>query len=77
MEFQVLCPAPDRSLTAPVPPGWLKARAFYFHRFFSHQPDLNYDHAPVRDEMRKVLRFWLEMGVDGLCLNGAACLFKR
>jgi maltose alpha-D-glucosyltransferase/alpha-amylase len=54
-----------------------EARAFYFHSFFSHQPDLNYDRPAVRDEVRKVLRFWLEMGVDGLCLNGAAYLFKR
>jgi maltose alpha-D-glucosyltransferase / alpha-amylase len=54
-----------------------EARAFYFHRFYDHQPDLNYDHPAVRDEVRKVLRFWLEMGVDGLCLNGAAYLFKR
>jgi maltose alpha-D-glucosyltransferase/alpha-amylase len=50
------------------------ARAYYFHRFFDHEPDLNYENPLVRGEMLKVLRFWLDQGVDGLCLNGAAYL---
>lgn len=53
------------------------AGAFYWHRFFPHQPDLNYDHPQVREEMLKVLRFWLDLGVDGLCLNGASFLIER
>ncbi len=53
------------------------AKAYYWHRFFPHQPDLNYDNPRVREEMLKVLRFWLDQGVDGLCLNGAAYLVER
>ena len=53
------------------------AKAFYWHRFFPSQPDLNYDNPRVRSEMTKVLRFWLDQGVDGLGLNGAAYLFER
>ncbi len=53
------------------------ARAYYWHRFFDHQPDLNYDNPRVREEMLRVLRFWLDLGVDGLCLNGASYLVER
>ncbi len=53
------------------------ARAFYWHRFFAHQPDLNYDNPAVRAEMLKVLRFWADQGIDGLCLNGVSYLFER
>jgi maltose alpha-D-glucosyltransferase/alpha-amylase len=53
------------------------ARAYYWHRFFAHQPDLNYDNPAVRDEMARVLRFWLDRGIDGLCLNGVSYLFER
>ena len=42
------------------------ARAYYWHRFFGHQPDLNYDNADVQDAMMTVVRFWLDGGVDGL-----------
>ncbi|HQL82467.1 MAG TPA: alpha-amylase family glycosyl hydrolase, partial [Spirochaetota bacterium] len=38
---------------------------YYWHRFFFHQPDLNYDNPKVRDEMTRVIRFWLDMGLDG------------
>ena len=48
------------------------AGAYYWHRFFDHQPDLNYDNPLVREEMARVVRFWLDLGVDGLCLNGAS-----
>ena len=54
-----------------------QAKAFYWHRFDEHQPDLNYDNPAVRAEMLKVLRFWADLGVDGLCLNGAAFLAER
>ena len=54
-----------------------EAKAFYFHRFYPHQPDLNYANPLVRTEMLKVLRFWADAGVDGLCLNGVAYLAER
>ena len=40
------------------------SKSYYWHRFFSHQPDLNYDNPAVREEMWNVMKFWLEMGVD-------------
>ena len=40
------------------------AKAYYWHRFYSHQPDLNYDNPRVLQEIMAVLRFWLDMGVD-------------
>lgn len=53
------------------------AKAFYWHRYEHHQPDLNYLNPQVREEMLNVLRFWANMGVDGLCLNGASVLVER
>ncbi len=53
------------------------ARAYYWHRFFSHQPDLNYDNPEVRAEMLKVMRFWLDLGLDGFRVDAAPYLFER
>ncbi|MGD9646348.1 MAG: maltose alpha-D-glucosyltransferase [Pirellulales bacterium] len=53
------------------------AKAYYWHRFFSHQPDLNFDNRRVRREVLKVLRFWLDMGVDGLRLDAVPYLIER
>jgi len=53
------------------------AKAYFWHRFFSHQPDLNYDHPQVVDEMLKVLRFWLDMGVDALRVDAIPYLIER
>ena len=39
-------------------------QAYFWHRFFSHQPDLNFDNPKVVEEMLKVMRFWLDLGVD-------------
>ncbi|WP_228122317.1 maltose alpha-D-glucosyltransferase [Saccharothrix syringae] len=50
---------------------------FYWHRFFSHQPDLNYDNPAVRGAMLDVLRFWLDLGVDGFRLDAVPYLFER
>jgi maltose alpha-D-glucosyltransferase/alpha-amylase len=50
------------------------AGAYYRHRFHEHQPDLNFAHPEVRQEMLKIVRFWLEQGLDGVCLAGAAYL---
>lgn len=53
------------------------AQKYYWHRFFSHQPDLNYDHAEVRRRMIDVLSFWLERGVDGIRLDAVPYLYER
>ncbi len=53
------------------------AHAYYWHRFFSHQPDLNYDNPAVFDEMIRVLDFWLDLGVDGFRLDAVPCLYER
>ena len=48
---------------------------YYWHRFFSHQPDLNYENPQVRDAMLAVLRFWLDLGIDGFRLDAVPYLF--
>ena len=53
------------------------AKAFYWHRFFSHQPDLNFDHPRVMEEVLKAMRFWLDMGVDALRLDAIPYLVER
>jgi maltose alpha-D-glucosyltransferase / alpha-amylase len=53
------------------------ARKYFWHRFFSHQPDLNFDNPDVRRAMLDVLRFWLDKGVDGLRLDAVPYLFER
>ena len=53
------------------------ANAYYWHRFFSHQPDLNFDNPRVHEEIFKALDFWLEMGVDGLRLDAVPYLYER
>jgi len=50
---------------------------FFWHRFFSHQPDLNYDNPDVHDAMLKVLRFWLDLGLDGFRLDAVPYLYAR
>ena len=50
---------------------------YYWHRFFSHQPDLNYDNPEVREEMKKVIRFWLDRGLDGFRCDAVPYLFER
>ncbi len=51
-------------------------RQFFFHRFFSHQPDLNFENPAVREEMKNIIRFWLDLGVDGLRLDAIPYLFE-
>ncbi|MBF0318856.1 MAG: maltose alpha-D-glucosyltransferase [Nitrospirae bacterium] len=53
------------------------AKAYYWHRFYSHQPDLNFDNPDVQKAMFKVVDFWLDMGVDGLRLDAVPYLFER
>ena len=49
----------------------------YWHRFFSHQPDLNYDNPLVREEMWNVMKFWLDLGVDGFRVDAVPYLIER
>ncbi|MHB1700249.1 MAG: maltose alpha-D-glucosyltransferase [Acidobacteriaceae bacterium] len=53
------------------------AKAYFWHRFFSHQPDLNYDNPQVLEEVLQVMRFWLDMGVDGLRMDAIPYLVER
>ena len=50
---------------------------YYWHRFFAHQPDLNYENPRVQDAMLEVLRFWLDLGIDGFRLDAVPYLYER
>jgi len=53
------------------------ANAYFWHRFYSHQPDLNFDNPEVRKIMVQTMQFWLAMGVDGLRLDAVPYLYER
>ena len=53
------------------------AKAYYWHRFYSHQPDLNWDNPEVREAMFAAMDFWFDLGVDGLRLDAVPYLFER
>ena len=53
------------------------ANAYYWHRFYSHQPDLNFDNPLVRKKIQRVINYWLDMGVDGFRLDAVPYLFER
>jgi maltose alpha-D-glucosyltransferase/alpha-amylase len=53
------------------------SKQYYWHRFFSHQPDLNYDNPAVREEIWNVMRFWLDLGVDGFRVDAVPYLIER
>ncbi len=53
------------------------AKAYYWHRFYSHQPDLNFDNRSVHEAVERVVDFWLGMGVDGLRLDAVPYLYER
>ena len=53
------------------------ANQYYWHRFFSHQPDLNFDNPRVMEEVLNAMRFWMDMGVDGLRLDAIPYLIER
>ncbi len=85
-DFYVWSDTPERYKEARIifkdyePSNWAwdpVARAYYWHRFFSHQPDLNYDNPEVRKAVFRVLDFWLELGVDGFRLDAVPYLFER
>ncbi|MGZ4207065.1 MAG: maltose alpha-D-glucosyltransferase [Actinomycetota bacterium] len=54
-----------------------EARAYYWHRFYSHQPDLNFDSPVVRRAMLSVVDFWMDAGVDGMRLDAVPYLYER
>jgi len=53
------------------------AGMFYWHRFYSHQPDLNYDNPKVRQEMINIMRFWMDLGIDGFRADAVPYLIER
>lgn len=52
-------------------------KQYFWHRFFSHQPDLNFDNPLVAEEMLDVARFWLRLGIDGFRADAVPYLFER
>ncbi len=54
-----------------------QAKQYYWHRFFSHQPDLNFDNPEVQEAILDVMRFWCNMGVDGFRVDAVPYLFER
>ena len=53
------------------------ANAYFWHRFFSHQPDLNYENPEVHEKLIEIVDFWLDLGVDGLRLDAVPYLYER
>jgi len=85
-DFYVWSPTPNKYSDARVifkdfePSNWTwdpLAKAYYWHRFYSHQPDLNYNNPHVQKAILDVLDFWLSMGVDGVRLDAVPYLFER
>jgi maltose alpha-D-glucosyltransferase/alpha-amylase len=85
-DFYVWSDTPERYADARVifkdfePSNWTwdpMAKAYYWHRFYTHQPDLNFDNPAVRRAVFRVLDFWLGLGVDGLRLDAIPYLFER
>ena len=85
-DFYVWSDTPEKYAEARVifkdfePSNWSwdpVARAYFWHRFYAHQPDLNYDNPAVHAAVLGALDFWLEMGVDGLRLDAVPYLYER
>lgn len=85
-DFYVWSDTPDRYRDARIifldfePSNWAwdpVAKAYYWHRFYSHQPDLNFDNPEVHKALFKVMDFWFDMGVDGLRLDAVPYLYER
>ena len=73
-------PARASSSSTPRSRNWTwdpVAGAYFWHRFYSHQPDLNFDNPRVLQEVLSVMRFWLDMGIDGLRLDAVPYLVER
>src|SRR5690606_279581 len=85
-DFYVWSDDPDKYkgvriiFTDTEPSNWTwdpVAGQYYWHRFFSHQPDLNYDNPEVQKEVFKMLEHWFDLGVDGFRLDAVPYLFER
>ena len=85
-DFYVWSDTPDRYRDARIifqdfePSNWTwdpVAEAYYWHRFYHHQPDLNFDNPAVQEELFRILEFWLDMGVDGMRLDAIPYLYQR
>jgi maltose alpha-D-glucosyltransferase/alpha-amylase len=85
-DFYVWSDTADRYAQARIifkdfePSNWTwdpVARQYYWHRFYAHQPDLNFDNKAVWDALFPVLDFWMEMGVDGMRLDAIPYLYER
>jgi maltose alpha-D-glucosyltransferase/alpha-amylase len=85
-DFYVWSDSPERYSDARIifqdfePSNWTwdpLAGSYYWHRFYSHQPDLNFDNPRVREAILRVLDFWFGLGVDGLRLDAVPYLFER
>lgn len=84
--FYVWSDTPDRYLDARIifqdfeTSNWTwdpVARAYYWHRFYSHQPDLNYENPQVQKAILRVIDFWMKLGVDGVRLDAVPYLYER
>jgi maltose alpha-D-glucosyltransferase/alpha-amylase len=84
--FYVWSDTPDKYKDARIifqdfePSNWSwdpVAQAYYWHRFYSHQPDLNFENPLVQKEVFRALDFWFDMGVDGLRLDAIPYLFEK
>ncbi|HEY1479014.1 MAG TPA: maltose alpha-D-glucosyltransferase [Gaiellales bacterium] len=85
-DFYVWSDTPDRYVDARIifkdfeTSNWTwdaVAGAYFWHRFYSHQPDLNFDNPEVQKALFRIVDYWLEMGVDGLRLDAVPYLFER
>jgi len=85
-DFYVWSDTPDRYQDARIifkdfePSNWTLdpvAKAYFWHRFYAHQPDLNFDNPAVQRAMLQVVDFWLREGVDGLRLDAVPYLYER
>ena len=85
-DFYVWSDSPDKYKQARIifkdfePSNWSwdpVAKAYYWHRFYAHQPDLNFDNPEVRKAVLDAMEFWFDLGVDGLRLDAIPYLFER
>jgi maltose alpha-D-glucosyltransferase/alpha-amylase len=85
-DFYVWSDTPEKYRDARIifkdfePSNWTwdpVAKAYFWHRFYAHQPDLNYDNPAVRAEMLRLLDFWLDLGIDGMRLDAVPYLYER
>ncbi len=85
-DFYVWSDTPEKYKEARIifkdfePSNWTwdpVAKAYFWHRFYSHQPDLNFENPQVRRELLETVSFWLQLGVDGMRLDAVPYLFER